>query len=113
MNYAEDRGKLYREPAPLICCLMKGCLKQPLVTNKNMYNTYMYGNTVAEIRNLHNADGAKLLIIGDSFTDVAEPFLALALGFSKLDCIDLRTFTGSLQSYITQNGSYDAVLISL
>lgn len=74
-----------------------------------MYNTYMYGNTIAEIRNLHNADGAKLLIIGDSFTNVAEPFLAL--GFSKLDCIDLRTFTGSLQSYITQNGPYDAVLI--
>ncbi len=76
--------------------------------NSSVYATYMYGDTVAEIRNLYSTDNAKLLLIGDSFTDVAEPFLAL--GVSELDCIDLRVFTGSLQSYITQNGPYDAVL---
>ena len=102
------QGKIVQGTGSFNLLIDERLLKTTDNYNKNMYGAYMYGDTVAEIRNLYNTDNAKLLLIGDSFTDVAEPFLAL--GVSELDCIDLRTFTGSLQSYITQNGPYDAVL---
>lgn len=77
--------------------------------NKSAYAAYNYGDNVSVITNNANPDGAKILLIGDSFTDVVEPYLAL--GLRRLDCMDLRHFAGSLRTYIEANGPYDACVV--
>lgn len=76
---------------------------------KNGYAMYMNGDTVCFIRNDSVSNNSKVLILGDSFTDVVEPFLALTV--HQLDCIDTRIFDGSLESFIAENGPYDGVVL--
>lgn len=84
-------------------------LEEKALYDKNPYATYMYGDTMDLITNNRLKTGGKVLITGDSFTDVVEPFLSL--GLSRLDCVDMRIFSGSLETYIEKNGPYDAVVI--
>lgn len=73
------------------------------------YTTYLYGDqALTRIENHLRPEGNKLLILGDSFDNCLIPFLAL--GVHQIDSIDLRSFTGSLQSYLSQN-TYDLVIM--
>ena len=78
------------------------------VYNKSSYSIYTDGDTIANIENLTINNNLKILTIGDSFTDVVEPFLCLAV--EHLDTIDLRQFTGSLVNWIHKNGPYDYII---
>lgn len=77
--------------------------------NNNPYSTYFYGD--APLQSVHNesvGNGKRLLVLSDSFDNVCTPFLCQ--GIEYVDAIDLRYFTGSLQTYLAQN-DYDAVLL--
>ena len=64
------------------------------------YLACAYGDqSLEQITNLMPGENRKILLIHDSFGDCVIPFLAL--GVRNLDAIDLRHFTGSLQSYIS------------
>lgn len=67
---------------------------------KNSYAAYSYGDqALIQIRNYKvGVNGKHVLMIKDSFGDAVEPFLAMTV--AQLDVIDLRHFTGSLQTFI-------------
>lgn len=74
------------------------------------YEAYLYsGNPLTEIDNASNTQGKKVLMLCDSFGRTFAPFFAM--GVSRLEVIDLRQFTGSLETYIRDFAPYDAVLI--
>lgn len=77
--------------------------------NKNSYSAYMHGDNVSLIENRSVDNDYNILMVGSSYTNVVESFLAL--GVNRLDCIDLRAFNGSLESFIYKNGPYDAVIL--
>ncbi|MCM1216602.1 MAG: hypothetical protein NC331_10130 [Lachnospiraceae bacterium] len=58
----------------------------------------------------HNIESGKVLIIGDSYEQVTEPFLSL--GIRETDILSMRDYTDSfsLREHILQNG-YDTVII--
>ena len=69
--------------------------------NKSPYHTYSYGdNALIRIENLLDDDGLRALLLHDSFSDCVIPFLSL--GIEYLDAIDLRHFTGSLETFIEE-----------
>ena len=77
---------------------------------KQAYESYMHGNNAVDIITNHdNSNGKRVLLLGDSFGRTVAPFLAISV--SHLELFDLRTFSGSLESYIEINGPYDAVVI--
>lgn len=70
--------------------------------NKSPYAAYNYGDrAVIQIENLLEAEDRKILFVHDSFADSVIPFMAL--GIQSIDSIDLRYFTGSLESYIEES----------
>lgn len=65
------------------------------------YTIYGYGDRpLIEIHNNIVNDGKKILIIKDSFADVVIPYLSL--GVEYCSAVDLRHFSGSLDSYIDE-----------
>ena len=61
-----------------------------------------YGDrAIIQIENLLEAEDRKILFVHDSFADSVIPFMAL--GIQSIDSIDLRYFTGSLESYIEES----------
>ena len=69
--------------------------------NLDPYAAYGYGNNpLAQYRNLKDSSDLKILMLKDSYGNVVAPFLAQAV--SQLDALDLRLFTGSVQSYIRE-----------
>lgn len=65
------------------------------------YDTYMQGNhSLVNIKNNENRDGKNALLVLDSYGCVVAPYLSQS--FSNLDCIDLRSFTDSLEDYIVK-----------
>ncbi len=77
--------------------------------NGNPYNTFNYGDqALIRIENEQMPDGAKVLLLHDSFGDCVLSFMSLGVG--RLDAIDLRFFTGSLKAYIEQEAP-DAVIV--
>ncbi len=63
------------------------------------YAAYMQGNhSVVSIKNNNISIGKKALIVMDSYGCVVAPYLALL--FDKLDCIDIREYSESLEDYI-------------
>lgn len=71
--------------------------------NKDPYHAYSYGDrALIQYKNLDkNIDeSTKVLLVHDSFGDCMMSFLAL--GVANLDAIDLRYFTGSLETYIKE-----------
>ena len=75
----------------------------------NPYSALGYGDQdFIDIHNHLKTDGKHFLLIHDSFGDAVTPFLAL--GMEHLQTIDLRHFTGSLQTFV-QKERPDAVII--
>lgn len=65
------------------------------------YDTYMKGNhALVNIKNNQIKNGKKALLVLDSYGCVVAPYLSQV--FTNLDCIDLRSFTGSLEEYIVK-----------
>jgi hypothetical protein len=71
--------------------------------NGLLYEAYSWGNNPVTF--LHNNQlkrrEKKILIIRDSFDCVVTPFLIL--GVDSIDTMDIRAFTGSVQSFIEQH----------
>lgn len=78
--------------------------------NMNPYGAYMYSdNALSSFRNHLVSDEHRLLVIGDSFDNSLVPFFAL--GVSRVDSLDLRYFTGSLQKLIEEE-AYSMVIVN-
>ena len=66
---------------------------------RNPYGAYKYADQpLTKIHNLLNHNGKKILILHESMFNCVIPFAALGIEYT--DEIDLRSFTGSLRSYI-------------
>ena len=73
------------------------------------YGAYFYADTaVKKVTNHLAKNDDRVLVIADSFANSMSPFLSL--GVRNLEAIDVRFFTGSIQSYIKQN-EFDAVIL--
>ena len=69
---------------------------------KNPYGAYMYGDhALAQFENHLASNDIRLLFIHDSFGDCVLPFVSL--GVKYVDSLDIRHFTGSVQSFIEEN----------
>lgn len=69
--------------------------------NTSTYSAYSYG--MQAVKSSHNnnvSDGERVLLIGDSFSYVVFPYLAM--GVEYLDALDLRCFDGSVMAYIDE-----------
>lgn len=67
--------------------------------NTTAYMTYMQGNhPLVKITNHGITNGKTALFIMDSYGCVVAPYLSLA--FQQLDCIDIRSYSGSVEEYI-------------
>lgn len=76
--------------------------------NQTPYSAYFYGDrALTRVHNLLSNDGKRVLVLGHSFDNCVLPFLAV--GVEYLDSIDLREFTGDLETYLEQN-RYDVVI---
>lgn len=74
----------------------------------NPYSAYFYGDrALTRVHNLLSGDGKRVLVLGHSFDNCVLPFLAVGVEF--LDSIDLREFTGDLETFMEQN-RYDVVI---
>ncbi|MCQ2405891.1 MAG: DHHW family protein [Oscillospiraceae bacterium] len=77
------------------------------LSKKDKYSVFYGGNTpLLKIRS--SAEGKKLLIIRDSYTDSLSPFLTES--FSEIHILDLRYYRLSLKKYIEENG-FDEILV--
>jgi len=75
------------------------------------YMTYMQGNhPLVTITNHMNNNGKTALLVMDSYGCVVAPYLALE--FQQLDCIDIRSYTDSVEEYIKQT-SPDVVIYAI
>lgn len=78
------------------------------LTVKDKYSSFLGGNQpLCVIRNEH-ADGGKLMVIRDSYTDSVAPFLAQH--FSEVHLLDLRQYRASMAKYANENG-IDEILV--
>ena len=69
--------------------------------NDTAYDTYMKGNhSLVKITNHNLKNGKNALLILDSYGCVVAPYLSLQ--FSQLDCIDIRSYNGSVKDYIME-----------
>ena len=75
---------------------------------KNTYGTYNMHSSVIRTENMNISEGKKFLLIRDSFSGCVVPFVAL--GVKHVDAVDLRTFSGSIRSYIASEKP-DAVAV--
>lgn len=66
------------------------------------YNTWNHGICAIKTYRNHNLNEnqPKILLLTESYSDVISPFLACS--YANIDEIDLRIFTGSLQTYIEE-----------
>ena len=66
------------------------------------YNTWNHGIRAIKTYRNNNIDHnqPKILLLTESYSDVISPFLACA--YANIDEIDLRMFSGCLQTYIEE-----------
>lgn len=79
----------------------KECITPDNLLNKDetAYDTYMMGNhDLVEIENKLTQNNKRALLVIDSYGCVVVPYLSL--NFQYTDCIDLRSFSTSLEEYI-------------
>lgn len=70
--------------------------------SRDPYHAYSYGDrALIRYENPAAPEGKKVLLIHDSFADVVQSFLAL--GLRELETMDVRYFTGSLETYIREH----------
>ncbi len=80
------------------------------IYKKYDYTFYGYGdNALVTIHNNEIHDDSHVLMIKISFADSMYPYLSAV--FENLDVIDLRTFNGSLQSYIKETNPDTVVVV--
>lgn len=85
-----------------------GAVKVRDYYTQSPYTAYFYGdNALTRVHNERASDGRRILVLGHSFDNCVLPFLAL--GVEYLDSIDLREFTGSLETFLREN-RYDVVI---
>lgn len=82
--------------------LLQRCMEQD---GGYAYDAILCGNRpLIQITNLNNPDGPKILMVRDSYSIVATPYIAL--NCSELDLIDARrsngNFNGSIRTYIKE-----------
>jgi len=71
------------------------------IISQNYYGAFLFsGGPLLQIKNIVTKNTNKILIIKDSFANVVIPFLSLVVG--EIDVIDLRSFTGSLETFIKE-----------
>lgn len=77
---------------------------------KNPYAAYNHADqALIRLENELIEDNGKVLIIHTSFSNCVIPFLAM--GIKQVDALDLRSFTGSVRSYIEQTQP-DVVIVA-
>ena len=75
------------------------------------YDLFLRGNYEhISIRNDKNPDGARVLLIKDSFSNVVAPYLSLVC--AQLDVVDIRFYEGELSDLIRESRP-DVVLVSV
>ncbi len=75
---------------------------------ENPYASYLFGDrALTRVHNLTQHNGKRVLILGHSFDNCVIPFLSL--GVERVDSIDLREFTGSVETFLDEN-QYDVVI---
>lgn len=73
------------------------------LAKKDKYSAFLGGNQpLCVIENEQAADGGKLLIVRDSYSDALAPFLAQS--FSEVHLLDLRYYHSSVSQYAKENG---------
>ena len=76
-------------------------VKEADLTGKLDYHVYMYSdNPLTKVDNFNINSSQKVLVIRDSFTDTMGPFLAM--GLAHVTFLDIRAFTGSVQTFIKE-----------
>lgn len=73
------------------------------------YHAYGYGSCNNFVTNYSAKNNYRVLLIGDSFSNVFAPFLAL--GIKNLDRLDLRYFNGSVETLVKQAEKYDLCIV--
>ena len=73
------------------------------------YSIYMFGNSNQFIKNNSCSNDYRILFLGDSFTNMVEPFFALSV--KNFDSLDLRAFDGSFKNYVRKNKPYDICIL--
>lgn len=76
---------------------------------QNSIGAYLNNKYAAFIDNLDENAKGKVLVVGDSFLILVAPFLAETV--KRVEYLSLDYFDGSLESYIKQNGPYDACFV--
>lgn len=104
-----ESNNIYRTGNFIESLLNLSFLEEKDYWNLSPYHTYTGGDyDLTKITNLNNTDEKKVLLLGDSFTNAFDPFMAIAC--SQLDTIDLRHYDDtSLMEYIEEN-DYDLVV---
>ncbi len=75
------------------------------------YSVFLNGDHgCVRIRNTAMPDGARLLLIKDSFTNCMAPYLALCC--AQVDLLDVRSYTGSAADYVARMRP-DAVCVTM
>lgn len=89
-------------------CLDQSRLQNMSLHKSNLYYAYMYGNDALQQFHNEDAEGGRVLIVKDSFSQVVSPYLAM--GIRDLTCWDVRDNSASLLDHIKEN-DYDLVIV--
>lgn len=87
-----------------------GLYDRTYLEKKDKYSAFLGGNQpLCVVQNEKVTDGSKVLVIRDSYSDSLAPFLAQR--FSEVHLMDLRSYRGSVQEYVKENGIQDVVVL--
>lgn len=86
-----------------------GILQKDRLKGKDKYGVFFGGNYGKLELTTGRKNGKKLLIIKDSFANCFAPFAAE--DFEKVCMVDLRYFSGNLQSYMEENHITDLLIL--
>ena len=77
---------------------------------KDKYSSFLGGNQpLCVLKNEHNPDGGKILLVRDSYSDSLAPFLAQS--FSEVHLLDLRYYRAPVSQYAAENGIDEIVVL--
>ena len=77
---------------------------------KDKYSSFLGGNQpLCVLKNEHNPDGGKILLVRDSYSDSLAPFLAQS--FSEVHLLDLRYYRAPVAQYAAENGIDEIVVL--
>ena len=77
---------------------------------KDKYSSFLGGNQpLCVLKNEHNPDGGKILLVRDSYSDSLAPFLAQS--FSEVHLLDLRYYRAPVSQYAAENDIDEIVVL--